>query len=58
MPNLSASNFREETLQDKDPNLEKYPTTEIKVYSRRKPHGNKGQPGFDTGPIAVSRSYS
>ncbi|KAK0601975.1 hypothetical protein LWI29_029218 [Acer saccharum] len=43
MPNLSASNFREETLQDKDPNLEKYPTTEIKLYSRRKPQGNKGQ---------------
>ena len=43
MPNFTNSNSGGETLQDKDPNMENYPTIELKVYTRRKPYSNSEQ---------------
>ncbi|KAL5849957.1 hypothetical protein ACOSQ4_007970 [Xanthoceras sorbifolium] len=44
LPNVTDSDSGREILQDKDPNLDNYPTTELKVYTRRKPQCNKEQP--------------
>ncbi|KAL5762789.1 hypothetical protein ACOSP7_019053 [Xanthoceras sorbifolium] len=44
LPNVTDSDLGGEILQDKDPNLDNYPITKLKVYTRKKPQCNKEQP--------------
>ena len=56
LPSFTDSNSGGETLQDKDPILKNYPTTELKVYSRRKPYSNREQPHLVQDQLSFSRS--
>ena len=56
LPSFTDSNSRGETLQDKDPTMENYPTTELQVYARRKPYSNKKQPHLAQEQPSFSRS--